>query len=424
MADFIDFFVIAEAEEVLPELLDCLRDWKQQDKKPSKKELFRRVATISGIYVPSLYQVEYHPDGLFKSITPTAAEARQQIQRQLVAKLPPPVTKPVVPYLEVVHDRGAIEISRGCSRGCRFCQAGIIYRPVRQRPREEILQAVGELLANCGYDEVSLVSLSTSDYPHIDELVAAIVRRYANENLALSLPSLRIDSASVRLIDSLPRRRKSGLTFAPEAGSQRLQRVINKYTPLDELMETAAAAFNRGRTNLKLYFMLGLPNDATDDVERLVQRANSITSADKSAPGKRPQIRDSLSPFVPKPQTPFQWVGQESGPELAAKHELLKQGLHRKGIRISWQDTRVSLLEATMSRGDRRLGKVIHRAWQLGARFDSWSEHFNYEIWLRAFSEAGLEPGFYAKRQRPLDAPLPWAHIDSGLSLSSLKRAY
>ena len=424
MADFIDFFVIGEAEEVLPELTDCFRGWKQQGKRPSKKELLRQVATISGIYVPSLYQVEYQADGLFNSITPAVTEASPQIQRQLAAKLPPPVTKPVVPFIEVVHDRGAIEISRGCSRGCRFCQAGIIYRPVRQRPQEEILQAVGELLANCGYDEVSLVSLSTSDYPRLNELVASIAQRYGSQNLALSLPSLRINNASVKLIDSLPRRRKSGLTFAPEAGSERLQRVINKYTSSDELMETATAAFSRGWTNLKLYFMLGLPTETTDDIESLTQLINRVHLLGRKSPGKRPQIRVSLSTFVPKPHTPFQWVAQESELKLQAKHELLKQGLRRKGIRLSWQDTKVSLLEAILSRGDRRLGRVIYRAWQLGARFDGWSERFNYEIWLRAFSEAGLEPDFYAERQRPLDEPLPWSHIDVGLHPAFLEREY
>jgi radical SAM family uncharacterized protein len=424
MADFIDFFVIGEAEEVLSELISCFRTWKRKGEKVSKKELFRRVATINGIYVPSLYQVDYQSDGLFKSITPTVAEASPRIQRQLVAKLPPPVTKPVVPFIEAVHDRGAIEISRGCSRGCRFCQAGIIYRPVRQRPQEEILQAVGELIANCGYKEVSLVSLSTSDYPHINELVASIAQRYGNQNLALSLPSLRIDSTSVKLIDSLPSRWKSGLTFAPEAGSQRLQRVINKCTTEDELMETAAAAFNRGWTSLKLYFMLGLPEETTDDIKSLIHLVNRVHSLGRKASGKRPQIRVSLSTFVPKPHTPFQWVAQESEPGLMAKHELLKQGLYRKGIRLSWPDTKTSLLEAILSRGDRRLGKVIYRAWQMGARFDGWSEHFSYQLWLGAFREAELEPGFYAQRQRSLDEPLPWAHIDVGLRPAFLRREY
>ncbi len=424
MADFIDFFVIGDGEEVLLELLDSLRDWKREGKGAPRKQLLRQVATIPGIYVPSLYQAEYQADGLFKSITPTVAQARPTIQRRIVTKLPPPVTKPVVPYIEVVHDRGAIEIQRGCSRGCRFCQAGIIYRPVRERPKEELIPAVGELIANCGYDEVSLVSLSTSDYPHIDELVANLSHRYRHHNLALSLPSLRIDRFSVRLMDSLPSRRKTGLTFAPEAGSERLRRIINKNTRDEELLETAATAFDRGWTSLKLYFMLGLPTETTDDIEAIIQLINKVSSLGRKVKGKRPQIRVSLATFVPKPHTPFQWVAQEDEPQLNFKHELLKQGLRRKGIRLSWTDPKVSQLEAALSRGDRRLGKVIYRAWQLGSIFDAWSEHFNYENWLRAFEEAGLEPGVYNQREPPLNEPLPWAHIDVGLTTAFLKREY
>ena len=424
MADFIDFFVIGDGEEVLLELLDCFRDWKRRGKEAPRKQLFRQVATIPGIYVPSLYQVEYQADGLFKSFTPTVAQARPSIQRRIVTKLPPPVTKPVVPYIEVVHDRGAIEIQRGCSRGCRFCQAGTIYRPVRERPKEEVLQAVGELISNCGYDEVSLVSLSTSDYPHIDELVANLSHRYRHHNLALSLPSLRIDSFSVRLMDSLPSRRKTGLTFAPEAGSERLRRIINKSIRDEELLETAATAFDRGWISLKLYFMLGLPTETTDDIEDIIQLINQVSSLGRKAKGKRPRIRVSLATFVPKPHTPFQWVAQEGEPQLNSKHELLKQGLRRKGIALSWTDPKVSQLEAVLSRGDRRLGKVIYRAWQLGSTFDAWSEHFHYENWLRAFEEAGVEPDFYAQRERPLDEPLPWAHIDVGLTTAFLKREY
>jgi len=424
MADFIDFFVIGDGEEVLLGLLDSFRNWKGQDKRAPKKELLRQVATIPGIYVPSLYQVEYQADGLPKSITPTVAEARPHIQRQIVSKLPPPVTKPVVPYIEAVHDRGAIEISRGCNRGCRFCHAGAIYRPVRERPQEEVLQAVDELITNCGYDETSLVSLSTSDYSHIDELVAKLSQRYRNHDLALSLPSLRIDSTSVRLINSLPTRRKTGLTFAPEVGSERLQRVINKITPEEELMQTAAAAFDSGWTNLKLYFMLGLPTETIDDVESIVQLVNKVHSLGREAPGKRPQVRVSISTFVPKPHTPFQWVAQENEEQLNSKHELLKTGLRRKGIRLSWQDQKISLLEAALSRGDRRLGKVVYRAWQLGSTFDAWSEQFNYENWLRAFAETGLELAFYAHRERPLDEFLPWAHIDTGVTTAFLKREY
>jgi len=420
MVDFIDFFIIGDGEEVSLELLDCFRDWK--GKAAPKKQLLKQVAAIPGIYVPSLYRVDYHADGLFKSITPILPSAKPSIKRRIVSKLPLPVTKPIVPYIEVVHDRGAVEIQRGCSRGCRFCQAGMIYRPVRERPPEEILQAVEEIITNCGYNEVSLVSLCTNDYPNIDKLVANLIHHY--KDLTLSLPSLRTDSSSVRLVESLPSRRKTGLTFAPEAGSERLRRTINKYVPEDEILQTAAAAFNKGWSSLKLYFMLGLPTETMDDVREIGQLVDKIGSLGRKAKGKRPQIRVSVSTFVPKPHTPFQWVAQASQTELEAKHELLKMGLRRTGRRLSWTDPKVSQLEAVLSRGDRRLGKVIYRAWQLGSTFDAWDEHFNYENWLRAFDEAGLEPSFYAQRERPLDELLPWAHIDVGVTTAFLKQEY
>jgi len=420
MADFIDFFVIGDGEEVLLELLDCFRDWK--GKRAPKKSLFREVATIPGIYVPSLYEVEYQADGTIKSIAPTVTQAKPSVQRRIVNRLPAPPTRPVVPYIEVVHDRGAVEIQRGCTRGCRFCHAGTIYRPVRERPHQEVIEAVGEIITNCGYNEIALLSLSTSDYHGIDTLVASLSGLYPNT--VISLPSLRMSSASVRLMDSLPSRRRTGLTFAPEAGSERLRRIINKCTSEDEIMETAATAFERGWTGLKLYFMLGLPTETTEDIEAIIQLVDKIRSLGRKVKGATPQLRINLATFVPKPHTPFQWVAQEGEQELNAKQELLKAGLHRKGTKLSWQDPKTSLLEAVISRGDRRLGKVIYRAWQLGSTFDAWSEHFDYARWLKAFNETGLEPGFYAHRERPLDELLPWSHIDTGVTTAFLKREY
>jgi len=419
MADFIDVFVIGEGEEVLPRLIETFQRWKREGGK--REDLLRQLATTSGIYVPSLYHIDYHIDSSVASITPKVSTAKPSIRRCVITELPPAVTKPVIPYLEAIHDRGAVEIQRGCSRGCRFCQAGMIYRPRRQRSLEEITTSVGQLVTNCGYSEVSLVSLSTSDYPDIDKLVNNLVKHYRDYPLTLSLPSLRIDSFSIKLMDSLRFAKKPGLTFAPEAGSENLRKAINKPILDEEILGTISTALGKGWMNFKLYFMVGLPTESMEDVEGIMHLVNQTRRLKN---GGQPRIKLSISTFVPKAHTPFQWVAQNSEEELQLKYEILKRDLRSKRTPLSWGDPKAGFLETVLSRGDRRLGRVIQRAWQLGCSFDAWSDRFNYGKWLQAFDEIGIDPDFYAYRDRPLEEVLPWSHIDIGVSPAFLKQEY
>jgi radical SAM family uncharacterized protein len=422
LADFVDVFLIGDGEEVVLEMMDAVRDSLVNGRRMPRKQLLRRLASIPGCYVPSLYDVSYQADGTIETITPNVPEACPSISRRVVAKMPPPVTAPVVPFLETVHDRAAIEIQRGCTHGCRFCQAGIIYRPIRVRPQEEIIRAAGELIDNCGYTELSLVSLSTSDYPDINSLVGRLIQRYPG--LSLSLPSLHVDAASVALMSSLPQHGKTGLTFAPEAGSDKMRLAINKDVTEATLLETAAAAFEKGWNGLKLYFLIGLPYENDTDIEDIVKLTEKVRQVGIKTRGRPPMIRVTVSTFVPKPHTPFQWAAQANAEGLNSKHELLRQGFRHKGVKMSWQNPEISELEAVMSRGDRRLGKAILEAWRLGSKFDSWSEHLNLGNWRTAFAAAGLDPAFYAKRERGLDEILPWSHIETGISPDFLKREY
>ncbi|RPJ56271.1 MAG: TIGR03960 family B12-binding radical SAM protein, partial [Dehalococcoidia bacterium] len=423
MSDFIDLFVLGEGEEVLPELLNAFRAFKKEAG-AGRTELLRHLSKIPGVYVPAFYDVSYNGDNTVSSLTPRFAGIPPTVQRRMITELTPVVTSPVIPYIATVHDRAMIETQRGCTRGCRFCNAGIIYRPVRERACDEILRATAELLKNTGYNEMSLLSLSTSDYSGIEELIKAINLKYRNGNLKISLPSLRLDSFSVALMDAITAGKKTSLTFAPEAGSERLRRVINKSLTDDVIINTLAMACARGWNAVKLYFMMGLPSETEADINSIASLANRIGWDAVKQSGRRLNIKISASAFVPKPHTPFQWVGQITQDDMNERIDTLRHGLKKSEARLTWQDSRVSFIEAVLSRGDRRLSQAIYRAWKLGATFDAWSEQFKYGIWMQAFEDCSIDPSFYANRQRRLDELLPWDHMDTGVSAGYLKQEY
>jgi len=412
MHAFIDAFVVGEGEEVIHDIINAV----QTHKKQGRKNLLLALAQIAGVYVPQFYETTYLPDGTVEKIQPVVTGAPVSITKRIVAKLPPPPTKFIVPNIEIVHNRVSVEIMRGCTRGCRFCHAGMITRPVRERNVQEVVEAADAAVRSTGFEELALLSLSSSDYTYIQELMEEISKRFEGRQLSISLPSLRIESVSVDLMDKLKQRRTAGFTLAPEAASERMRRIINKFIPDEEIINTTRQIYQRGWTTIKLYFMIGHPSETLDDVQAIVDLCRRVIDEGRKVAGWKVKLHAGVSTFVPKPQTPFQWVACDTKENILEKQALLKRQLLKdKNIRLSWMKPEDTLLEAWLSRGDRRMAEVVYSAWKNGAKFDAWDEAKKQEAWLPAFAEHGLDPAFYTHRQRRTDEVFPWEHIHTAV---------
>ncbi len=425
LADFVDIFFLGEGEEVDLEVIELYRECR--DKNISKEEFLRLAAKIEGVYVPSLYNVEYNDDNTILAITPIK-DAPKTISKRIIKDLDNCFYPDnfVTPFVEIVHDRAVQEVFRGCIRGCRFCQAGYIYRPVREKSAETVNNQAKCLCGSTGYEEISLSSLSTSDYTQLDKLLGLMFDWSDKDNISISLPSLRVDNFSKELLEKVKKVKKSGLTFAPEAGTQRLRDVINKNVTEEEIMRTCTTAFAGGYSSVKLYFMLGLPTETDDDLRGITELGQRIVNAYYNMPdrqkGRSVNVSISVSTFVPKPFTPFQYEPQDNLAEVERKQKLLNESLTTKKISLSWHDSKTSILEGVFARGDRRLGKVILEAVKLGCKFDGWGECFDFDKWMKAFELAGVDPFFYNYRKREFDEVLPWSHLDYGVSEEFLQR--
>ncbi len=427
IADFIDFFLMGEGEEIWEEVLDAYKVHKEQG--GSKKDFLLKIAReTEGIYVPAFYDVTYNDDGTVKSIVPNEEGVPEKIRKRIVLDMDK-VYYPdafVVPFMDIVHNRVMLEIFRGCIRGCRFCQAGMIYRPVRERSVDNLCGLAGNLIDSTGYEEMSLSSLSTSDYRNFQGLANGLIDMAEKKKVSLSLPSLRIDNMSLDILKKVQTVRKSGLTFAPEAGTQRLRDVLNKGVTQEDIIRSANLVFDEGWSNVKLYFMMGLPTETDEDIVGIARTGYSVLDCFKkcTSPKKanRINITVSVSSFVPKPFTPFQWEPQNTMEELQRKQQLLKDTIRTKAITYNYHMSQVSCLEGVFARGDRRLSKVIELAHKKGCKFDGWDEFFMYDKWMEAFEDAGLKPEFYSQRKREFDEVLPWDMMDIGVSKQFLIR--